>query len=122
MGIDSVALKENAQAKIKDNGFEATLKLVTYASGGDDWNKSANAATTTNTTVYLLGTKLTQKEIDGSRILATDRAFLLSTENLTEAPVDGSKLVIESDEFNMNMVSILAPANVDIFYKIAVRK
>ena len=64
----------------------------------------------------------TNREIDGTRILATDKKALLSVGDLTIVPGTDDQLVIGGIAHAIIQVKPLAPAGMVLFWELQVRK
>lgn len=98
--------------------FTATL----YRPGsetGDAHNPTRGSWT--SETITVVASDYREREIDGERVQADDRRFLVSTDGISAAPAIGDGLVLGSDGYLVVNVMPVAPGGVPLMWKIQVR-
>lgn len=93
--------------------------LRRYAASGSKFDPTM---TPNDMPVFLVALDYKRSEIDGTRILATDRKVYLSTDGLTVEPELSDRMVIGGSECEIVSISPLAPAGVVVFYEIQARR
>ncbi len=107
---------EGAQSDIKAAGFAVTLRK-----NADTFNTYDGSVSSvqTDVTAYVVIVGASQFKGDTNYGKVT-KAFLMSTENVTDSPVQGDQIIDGSSEYSVEIVRALEPNGVAILYKVAV--
>jgi hypothetical protein len=107
-----------ADRLIKRFGQTGTLRRPT--STGPGYNPTAGEPEDHSCTFVV--EDYTNREIDGARILATDKKVLLSKVGLAIEPATSDKLVVAGAEHHIIRIAPLSPAGTVVFYELQVRR
>lgn len=99
--------------------FGQTGAIRRQTATGPDYNPTF---TTADHTATFAVTEYESNEIDGSRILATDKKVLLKAGGLAVTPNTTDKLVIGSIEHSIVRVEPLAPGGVVVMFQLQCRR
>jgi hypothetical protein len=117
MTFDYAASQKTANKLI--DRFGQAVSVRRFAATGDAWNPTrtyVDHATTGAVVEYA------NAEIDGTRVLETDRKCFSKVGSLTITPAVGDRLVVGSDDLAIVSVKPLNPAGVAVMYELQVRK
>ena len=117
--FDYAETKADADELIAEFGQAATLRRP-GASTGDAWNPTQGAATDYGCMVVVLS--YDYREIDGTRILSTDKKVLLAKASLSAEPATSDRLLISGAEHAIIDVQPLNPGGTVVLYQIQARR
>ena len=106
----------SAKTDIKNAGFSVTLRK-----NADSFDTATgfNTQTATDVTAYVV--QVAKSHFKGDENYGkVSKAFLMSTENVTTAPVQGDEIISGSSTYSIEIVDTVSPGNDDILYKVAV--
>lgn len=118
MSNDYLEDRADADELIAEFGQSATLRRP--VSGGTAYNPTEGAPDDHVATIVVL--EYDQREIDGARVLATDKKVLLAKGSLSVEPVASDKLVIGGAEHAIVDVRPLSPGGTVVMYELQVRR
>lgn len=118
MSFDYGRSKATADRLVSKFGQSATLRRPT--SSGTAYNPTPGQPDDHPVTVVVLD--YDRREIDGTRILATDRKVLLAVGNLAIEPATSDKAVIGGVEHSIIDIQPLNPGGLVILYQLQVRR
>lgn len=103
------------------NEFGRAGKLVRPTSTGPEYDPTDGVPIETPVTLAI--TSFRNREIDGTRILSSDKKAYVSALGLTEEPTTDHQLVAGTEKpYSIIAVEPLNPAGTVVFYKLQVRR
>lgn len=118
MGLDYAQLGKLAANLLCDFGQSISIKRSNETRY--DPENGTNTVVTSHFTGYGCAFHYSSHEIDGSRILTGDMVVLL--ENIATAPEIGDMVTVNNTDMRVISVECLSPANINLLYKLQVRK
>lgn len=117
MGYDYSRARATAERQIRNFGQTAVLKRYAPGSG-----HNPGAAIPTDYPCQIVVLNYSQYHIDGSRVQATDRKVLISTEGLSIEPQAGDRLLIGIHQYSLVTVDPLSPGGVNVLFTAQCRR
>jgi hypothetical protein len=119
MAIDYAAIRAGADQDIAEAGFAAVLRKPGVTTG-DAWDPTPG--TPVPYPVVLVETAFDERLIDGSRVKAEDRRFLMSVGALVVEPTNADTLVLpDGTELDIVRVQPLRPGGVTLLWDLQAR-
>lgn len=109
--------QKSAERMIERYGADATLLRPTAS--GPAYNPTPGAPV--SLPVVAVTSTYGLREIDGTRILATDRRVLLAGRNLAIEPATSDRLKVGATEYAIVDVRVVKPGATVIYYELQVR-
>lgn len=109
--------KATADRMIARFGQAGVLK--TFAAGGTSYNPTL---TPTDHDVTVVVQDYMGREVDGTRVLATDKKVMMAKGDLTVEPTPAGKMVIGGVPHSIIAVDTLAPGGVTVMWTLQCRK
>lgn len=110
--------KADADALIAEFGQSATLRRPTNS--GDAWNPTEGEPEDHAVTIVVTDYRLA--DVDGSRVLATDRKALLAKGDLAIEPSTSDQLLIGGVSHSIIDVKPLSPGGTVVLWELQVRR
>lgn len=107
--------RADADEMIAEFGQAATLRRPTNS--GPAWDPTITWAETGCTVVV---TEFSNREVDGTRVLATDKKVLMAVPAI--APATSDRLAIGGVEYSIERVEPLAPGGVSVMFTLQARR
>lgn len=115
--FDYAEAAADAVAMVAEFGATGAIRRTTNS--GDAWNPTQ---TTTDYDAVMAIVEYTNRDIDGTRIRATDRRVLVSTSGLSITPTTADKVITaDGDGLSIVNVNIVKPATTVVLYDIQAR-
>lgn len=121
--FDYARSRDTADRLIARFGQAGTIRR-TVVTGGNAYDPTSGTATTTDHAATLVVTEFSNSEIDGTRVLATDKKVLVAAGGLAITPEPGDK-VVEADGTIYDIVPPvmpLKPAGTVVMYQVQCRR
>lgn len=100
--------------------FGQTMILRRYDAGGEAYDPTAGGPYDVQVVGAVIDYAL--GEIDGTRVLATDKKVLVAVGDVTDPPTPAHRLVVSGVEHAIVAVSTLAPAGTVVMWTLQVRR
>lgn len=112
-------MAETADEMIRE--FGATGAIIRIAPGNGPSYNPGNPTETAHP-ARLVITAFKAGEVDGTRIVATDRKALVSPVDLAVVPTTADLLIVNGERFKIVEVMTLQPATTTVLYTLVVRR
>jgi len=116
--FDYAETKADADELLEE--FGQAIILRRYEAGGSPYNPAVGGPYDTDTVGVVLDYGL--NEVDGTRVLATDKKVLLAVGSVSDPPTPARKVVIGGVEHAIVSVVTLAPAGTPVMWTLQVRR
>ena len=119
--VNYANIAQNALTTIQANGTAYTLRNVS----GETYDPATNAVTggsTEDETVYGILTNYKQHQIDGQNVKRDDKMLLLAAQGITGEVTTASKIIQNSDTWNIVYGETINPGGTVLLYRLQVRR
>jgi len=116
--FDYAETKADVDELIAEFGQAITLRR--YEAGGEAYDPTAGGPYDVQVVGAVIDYAL--REIDGTRVLATDKKVLVAVGDATDPPTPAHRLVVSGVEHAIVSVSTLAPAGTVVMWTLQVRR
>lgn len=120
-GFDYARAAATAERLVRKFGAQGAIRRETIE-GGNSYDPESGTKTTTNHPAHIVLTDYSNREIDGQRILSTDRKALVEPAIGIEPTT--SDLLVTADGATLTIVNVdlLRPATTTVLYTLQVRR
>lgn len=116
--FDYAETKADVDELIEEFGQAAVLR--SFSATGEQYDPTPSAPVDVDVIAVVLDYAL--REIDGTRVLATDKKALVAVGDITDPPTPAHRLVVAGVEHAIVSVTTLAPAGTVVMWTLQVRR